>query len=160
MDVRKDFMNSMRSPEKHNFYENYFVARQPVFTASGKCWGYELLFRSPANTFRADFSCDSFASSQVIVDGLPMILSDISAGCKAMINMSTDMLRDRISLALPKERCVIEILENVEAVRIFCGNWPLSERAATFWLLMTMPGSRISDSFSIWWILSRWISGL
>ena len=31
-----------------------------------------------------------------------------------MINMSTDMLRDRISLALPKERCVIEILENVE----------------------------------------------
>lgn len=116
MDVRKDFMNSMRSPEKHNFYENYFVARQPVFTASGKCWGYELLFRSPANTFRADFSCDSFASSQVIVDGLPMILSDISAGCKAMINMSTDMLRDRISLALPKERCVIEILENVEAV--------------------------------------------
>ena len=116
MDVRKDFMNSMRSPEKHNFYENYFVARQPVFTASGKCWGYELLFRSPANTFRADFSCDSFASSQVIVDGLPRMLSDISAGCKARSNLSRDMLRDRISLALTKERCVIEILENVEAV--------------------------------------------
>lgn len=107
-------MNSILSPEKHNFYENYFVARQPVFTASGRCWGYELLFRSPANTLRADFSCGSFASSQVIVDGLPMILSDIPGGCKALINMPADMLRDRISLALPKERCVIEILETVE----------------------------------------------
>lgn len=107
-------MRSVLSPEKHNFYENYFVARQPVFTSSGKCWGYELLFRSPTNTSRADFSCDSFASSQVIVDGLPMILSDIPLRCKALINMSTDMLLDRISLALPKERCVIEILENVK----------------------------------------------
>lgn len=106
-------LNTVLSPEKHIFYERYFVARQPVFTASGRCWGYELLFRDPTNMLQADIQCDSYASSQVLVDGLPMLLNTIPSQCKALINMSTNMLRERAAIALPKERCVIEILENV-----------------------------------------------
>lgn len=96
----------------HTCYEKYFVARQPIVSRLGTCWGYELLFRSPENKTQADFLDASFATSQVIVDGLPLALENIPASCKVMINTSADMIRARIPLVLPKERCVIEILES------------------------------------------------
>lgn len=107
-------MNPILPPERRNFYENYFVARQPIFSATGACWGYELLFRSAASRNRAQFADGSQASAQVIADGLALILPDIQQTCKALVNMPEEMLRNRLSIALPKEKCVIEVLETVE----------------------------------------------
>lgn len=106
-------MNPILPPERRNFYESYFIARQPIFSPKGGCWGYELLFRSSTNRNRAQFTDGSQASAQVIADGLALTLPDIQQPCKALVNMPEEMLRNRLSIALPKEKCVIEVLETV-----------------------------------------------
>ncbi|MFW6217287.1 MAG: hypothetical protein ACOC3Y_05625, partial [Desulfohalobiaceae bacterium] len=50
-------------------YEPVFIARQPVFRADLKLWGYELLFRHCNETQIAVFQDPDQATSKVIIDG-------------------------------------------------------------------------------------------
>lgn len=111
---RKPHGKNIFNHTRQAFYEKYFVARQPVFTASGQCWGYELLFRDSVNLLQAVLPSECIASSEVIIDGLPLVLEDSPDNCKAFINIPVSMLGRGGALALPKKRCVIEILENSE----------------------------------------------
>lgn len=98
-----------------SFYEKHFVAKQPIFTDKQKLHGYELLFRSAGNTNRAVVIDDTLASSKVIIDGLPMALADLNPQSKAFINIPEAMLLDKSCQILPKDRCVIEVLETVKS---------------------------------------------
>ncbi len=92
--------------------ESIFVARQPVFHPDQTVWGYELLFRSNMENV-ANFDDETQATSAVITDGLTMALEGLVPTPRILINFPEEMLISDAGFALPKNTCIIEILENV-----------------------------------------------
>jgi EAL and modified HD-GYP domain-containing signal transduction protein len=92
--------------------ESVFVARQPIFTPEETIWGYELLFRTGQDNV-AVIADESQATSSVIADGMAMAMEGMPVEARFLINFPERMLLDGVGFALPRERCVVEILENV-----------------------------------------------
>ena len=105
-DDRKDLLEEAPNAEA------VFVARQPVFNADETVWGYELLFRSGEEN-KADVTDDVQATSSVISDGLTMAMDGMNPGARVLINFPEQMLLDDVGFALPKETCIVEVLEDV-----------------------------------------------
>lgn len=91
-----------------------FMARQPIFDKKKKIYGYELLFRDgysnafpeiDGNTATCKLLCNSFIS---------MDIEQISGGRKSFINFTRDLLLKRLPKMFPREKVVVEILEDVE----------------------------------------------
>lgn len=87
---------------------DFLIGRQPIFDRQRRVFAYELLFRGEQGD-------GTLASNQVILDallqfGLPRVVGDR----KAFINFTRNNLLEGTASLLPKERVVIEILENVE----------------------------------------------
>ncbi|ACU91204.1 EAL and HDOD domain-containing protein [Desulfomicrobium baculatum] len=101
---------SEQMPEQ--FYDRIYVARQPIFTAEMKIWGYELLFRS-GEVQSAVFTDGDQATTQVIADGFALGSRGMGAKIKALINFPRNVLVGHAPYVLPSERCVVEILETV-----------------------------------------------
>ena len=99
-------------PEQTKPFEAMFIARQPVFTPDESVWGYELLFRSSLENV-AVIEDESQATASVIADGLTLASEGMDNKAKILINFPEKLLVDDAGFALPKEKCVIEILENV-----------------------------------------------
>ncbi len=97
-------------------YESIFVARQPVFRPDETVWGYELLFRSGEENF-ANITDENQATSSVIADGLTMAMEGMSGGTRILINFPEQMLIDDTGFALPKDTCIIEVLEDVKPTK-------------------------------------------
>jgi EAL and modified HD-GYP domain-containing signal transduction protein len=97
-------------------FESMFIARQPVFTPDESVWGYELLFRSGLEN-AADISDESQATASVIADGLTLATEGMDQTARILINFPEELLVDDAGFALPRERCVVEILENVRPTR-------------------------------------------
>jgi EAL and modified HD-GYP domain-containing signal transduction protein len=91
-----------------------FVARQPIFDRKSRIWGYELLFRSAAEAHEAQFDNSDQATSKVIADGFFMAKPGIESGAKMLINFPRNLLLEGAAYTLPKETCIIEILETVD----------------------------------------------
>ena len=91
-----------------------FIARQPIFDAQRKVYGYELFFRSGLeNVFK--HSDPSQATSKVMVDSFFLFnLNDLTGGKRAFINVPRDILLQEYMFFLPKEQVVVELLETVE----------------------------------------------
>ncbi len=90
-----------------------FVGRQPIFDVNLKVYAYELLFRAGMEN-SAQVSDGDRATSQVLVNTFTELgLEHIVGGRKAFINMTRDFLLDEGSLPLPKDRVVLEVLEDV-----------------------------------------------
>lgn len=93
-----------------------YIARQPILDREQNTHGYELLFRSgPENFFRCDdpdlATCDTIDLSLLLGS------SALTGGRPAFINCTRNvLLRDVITL-LPRDRVVIEVLEDVPADR-------------------------------------------
>jgi len=90
-----------------------FVARQPIFDAQEKVWAYELLFRSSAQAKTADVAEDDLATASVIADGFGLAFSGMDKHKKAFINFPQRLLLDETVYALPREICVVEVLETI-----------------------------------------------
>jgi c-di-GMP-related signal transduction protein len=91
-----------------------YIARQPILDRDQNTHGYELLFRAGPETF---FRCsDPDAATLTTIDfSLLFGSSALTAGRPAFINCTRNiLLRDVITL-LPRDRVVIEVLENVIA---------------------------------------------
>lgn len=91
-----------------------FVARQPIYDSKTNVFGYELLFRSSAennNSAVTPANCD-MATTTVIADGFALAFNGIKAGKKAFINFSSHQLLSDSVYALPKDICVVEVLES------------------------------------------------
>ena len=91
-----------------------YVARQPIFTKNKKIYGYELLFREGLSNFFPDVDGDT-ATSQLLYSSFFTIGVEKITGWKvAFINFTRDLLINRVPLMFPRERIVVEILEDVE----------------------------------------------
>jgi len=102
----------MSEQMSEQFYDRIYVARQPIFTAEMRIWGYELLFRH-GETQTAVFTDGDQATTQVIADGFALGSRGISSKIKALINFPRNILLGNAPYVLPSERCVVEILETV-----------------------------------------------
>lgn len=100
-----------------------FVGRQPIFDRLQNVIGYELLFRSTARSSKPLGSEDDEATARTMLSAfLEIGLETITAGRPAFINVTRkSILEDYIS-ALPPERVVLEVLEDVTV------DGPLAER--------------------------------
>ncbi len=92
--------------------EAVFIARQPIFHPDETIWGYELLFRSGEDNF-ADVLDQEQATSSVIADGLSLAREGMGDNARILINFPEKLLVDDVGFALPRDACVIEILEHV-----------------------------------------------
>lgn len=92
----------------------FFVGRQPIFDRDRKIQAYELLFRGDREN-RADIVDGDRATSQVILDGVIELGLDRLVGDKpAFINLTRSFITEAIPLTLPRDRVVLEILEDIE----------------------------------------------
>ena len=96
--------------------EAVFIARQPVFRLDGTVWGYELLFRAGEQNIALVLD-DEQATSSVIADGLSLAREGMGCSARVLINFPENMLTGDAGFALPKDVCIIEILESVEPSR-------------------------------------------
>jgi EAL and modified HD-GYP domain-containing signal transduction protein len=93
--------------------EAVFIARQPIFHPDETVWGYELLFRSDESNSACVLDEDQ-ATSSVIADGLALAREGMDGSARVLINFPESMLVGGAGFALPKDACIIEILENVQ----------------------------------------------
>lgn len=111
IDMQETFEKQIEEQELG--YEPVFVARQPIFTATRDLWGYELLFRHSAGAGTAVVNDAQKATASVITDGFTIASESTEAGKKFLVNFPEKLLLDGSALAMPKEHCVPEVLENV-----------------------------------------------
>jgi EAL and modified HD-GYP domain-containing signal transduction protein len=90
------------------------IGRQQIFDRKLNIYAYELLFRG--NDFDLNHKDGATqATNQVITDTiLELGLNTIVGPHKAFINFTTQNILDKTPLRLPKDRIVVEVLENVE----------------------------------------------
>ncbi|RLB16468.1 MAG: hypothetical protein DRG82_09010 [Deltaproteobacteria bacterium] len=92
-----------------------YVARQPIFKRNRKIYGYELLFRGGITNAFPDIDGDTATSKLLSNTFFTMGMDRVSAGKKAFINFTHDLLTRKYPLMFPKESVTVEILENVVA---------------------------------------------
>jgi len=90
-----------------------FIARQPVFDPQRVVYGYELLFRSGTGNFfpgvHIDLACAATADNLFLFG-----IERLTRGRRAFINCSREFLVRDYAALLPRERVVIEILEDTD----------------------------------------------
>ncbi len=91
-----------------------FVGRQPILDRQQKVVAYELLFRGSAESKSADFAEQGPASLKVIVNAfMTMGLERVLGHALGFLNVVGDVILSDLIEALPKDRVVIEVLEDV-----------------------------------------------
>lgn len=89
-----------------------FVARQPIYDADGNVTAYEVLFRRGMEGGAGVVTRTESAMS--IVNAILEIgLNDLVGDKRAFINVTEELLLEDCLDVLPKDRVVIEVLENV-----------------------------------------------
>ncbi len=93
--------------------DHVLYARQPIFDRKLEVAGYELLFRKDDDDV-ANFFDGDHATARVLVNAFTETKSsDILGGKPAFINLTDNLIRSGIVHMLPKQRAVLEILEDV-----------------------------------------------
>jgi EAL and modified HD-GYP domain-containing signal transduction protein len=90
------------------------IARQPIFDFNRRIFAYELLFRGTeehdANHMNGDRATTSLLSAAFLTEGIDRI-----SGFKpCFINFTAELLIKNIPVSFPKDKIVIEILEDVQ----------------------------------------------
>jgi len=92
-----------------------FIGRQPIYDRRLGVYGYELLFRA-TDMNRAAISDGDKATSDVIINTfLEIGLDSIVGNRLAFINLTRSFFVNEHAISLPKERVVLELLEDIEA---------------------------------------------
>jgi len=95
---------------------NIYIAKQPIVTSQGEIYGYELLFRDTDidGQLKALFQDELLATAKVLVNALNHFgMTSLVEDNLAFINLDEEFILDPIVFSIPKERFVLEILENV-----------------------------------------------
>ena len=89
------------------------VGRQPILDRDGNLHAFELLFRPDSSAAGLPFE-GNHATATVIMNAATEIgLHQLVGPHLAYINFTSELLQDESAFLLPKERIVIEILENI-----------------------------------------------
>ena len=90
-----------------------FIARQGIYDCEEKVVAYELLYRnSTINNFTSDVE-DELATYQVIENINSFGLDNLTNNKIGFVNFPEKLINKNIATLLPKDKGVIEILENV-----------------------------------------------
>lgn len=88
-----------------------FFARQPIFDAARKVWGFEILYRGSFEAATAQFS-DSDSATLSVIAGLSQSVGDeLPRGKKVLVNFSEKTILAEAPLAFPPRSLVIEFPE-------------------------------------------------
>lgn len=91
----------------------FLIGRQAIFDAQLQVMGYELLYRS-SQMNAATFSDGDAVTAQVMINAFLEIGLDKLVGPHlAFINLTSRFLRDHLCEEFPKDRVVLEILEDI-----------------------------------------------
>jgi c-di-GMP-related signal transduction protein len=89
-----------------------FIARQPIFNSHRVVYGYEILHRSSLENYfvhqHPDVACASMADNLFLFG-----LDHLTRGHRAFVNCTREFLVRDYPLLLPKDRVVVEVLEDV-----------------------------------------------
>jgi c-di-GMP-related signal transduction protein len=91
-----------------------YVARQPIFERDKRIYGYELLFRDGMSNFFPVIDGDVASSTILSNSFITFGIDHITRGRKAFINFTKELLLRRLPTMFPREKIIVEILENVE----------------------------------------------
>ena len=92
-----------------------YIGRQPIYDRDLKLYAYELLFRTASDN-RADFVDGDQATTDVIVNTfLEIGLDNIVGNHLAFINLTRAFFVGEHTISLPKNRVVLELLEDIDA---------------------------------------------
>jgi EAL and modified HD-GYP domain-containing signal transduction protein len=101
-----------RQPECN--FELKYVARQPIFDAQKRIYGYELLYRSGSEN-RYTGTDPGKATTSVIADTTFLHgLENLSGGHKLFVNFPRELLTSGAESFIPSEQLVVEIVEDIE----------------------------------------------
>ena len=109
-----------------------FIGRQPIYDRKLGVYAYELLFRA-AEVNAAQITDGDKATSDVIINTfLEIGLDNIVSNRLAFINLTRPFFVNEHSISLPKDRVVLELLEDIEADEdVVAGVRRLSEQGYT-----------------------------
>ncbi len=95
----------------------FLVGRQAILDRNGHTFGYELLYRESFMKNNSSSSVDgNAATNRVVINAFFNLGIDrIAKNGRVFINFTRDLIVQRLYDALPKEKVVIEILEDVMA---------------------------------------------
>jgi EAL and modified HD-GYP domain-containing signal transduction protein len=93
---------------------DFIIGRQQILDRNLNIYAYELLFRGQGYDLN-DRDEATQATNQIITDAIIEIgINNIVDEHRAFINFTTQNILEKTPLSLPKERIVIEVLENVK----------------------------------------------
>lgn len=100
--------------------KDIFIARQPIINSSGHVHGYELLFRHSFENNAAPISCNTTATSRVLVNALNNFGTRTLLGDHfGFINVDHTFIDTSLYKAIPAKNFVIEILESTIVSELF-----------------------------------------
>jgi len=91
-----------------------FVARQPIFDRNKDIYAYELLFRSGETNGFPNIDGDTATSSLLSSSFFTVGVEKVGSGKKTFINFTGELITKGIPQMFPKEKLVVEILEDVQ----------------------------------------------
>jgi EAL and modified HD-GYP domain-containing signal transduction protein len=91
-----------------------YVARQPIFNKNQNIYGYEVLFRDGMSNTFPDLDEDTATSKILSNSFLILGIDRITGGKKAFINFTKELLVRKVPAMFPREKIVVEVLEDVE----------------------------------------------
>ncbi len=90
------------------------IARQPIFSVHKKLFAYELLFRGDYDDCPEELAGDKATTSLLSSTFLTEGIEKISDSKPCFVNFTEKLLLQKIAVAFPQNRLVVEILEDVE----------------------------------------------
>jgi c-di-GMP-related signal transduction protein len=100
-----------------------YVARQPIFDARSNVYGYELLYRDGFENRFTGTNAEQASVSVIANSFFVLGIETLTGHGRAFVNFTRENLLGDLAYVLPRERLVIEVLEDVEAddkVRAAC----------------------------------------
>jgi c-di-GMP-related signal transduction protein len=101
------------APPESDDSELRYIARQPIFDAARNLFAYELLFRG-SNVQHCVAPDPDAATISTIDFSLLLGHNSLTDGLPAFVNCTRELLIDGTVTALPRDLCVLEILETVQ----------------------------------------------
>ncbi len=93
------------------------VARQPIYDAGSKLYGYELLFRRAAQAVVADQDDDGATTATILAAFSEFDAEDLLGGKPGFINLTRAFLTGDLPLPFAPEAAVLEVIESVRLDR-------------------------------------------
>jgi EAL and modified HD-GYP domain-containing signal transduction protein len=91
-----------------------YIGRQPIYDRKLSVYAYELLFRGTTDNAATVIDGDSATSNVIVNTFMEIGLDNIVGSRPAFINLTRSFFTDQQVISLPRDRVVLELLEDIE----------------------------------------------